>query len=473
MATDTPAEVRQLTIYQIYPRNHGRNGTLVDVTSDLDRIAALGVDAIYLLPVQPIGLLERKGTLGSPFAISDFRAVNPDLGSEQDFIDLVDKAHTVGLKVILDVVYNHTSPDAPLVNEHPEFYHRNGHGQPVTSVPQWADIIDLAHPHDGLTRYLIDSLAVWVDRGVDGFRCDTAALIPVSFWQQARAELAERTPALLWLAESVHVRMVEDRRARGLPTASDAELYTAFDMEYTYDVWPVWQSAVRGTLPVGRYLEMLRWQDGSLPANYAKLRFVENHDNFRIMTFAPTRSQALAWTALTAFLRGPFMIYAGQESAATHWPSLFDRDPIDWGAYELTDFISALVAVKKHPAVRNGEFRILAAEPVVQLAWGALHGPTLGPVSTNPGLYGVFNIAGTSQNVQVQLPDGTYSDVLAGNLVTIAHGQVAAPATAYLLEFTNAFTETPWDSPLLDVFLHVEYMEDPSDDPVGASARED
>jgi alpha-amylase len=165
VAKDTPDDVRSLVIYQVYPRNHGPNGTLSDVTADLSRIAALGVDWIYLLPVQPIGMFERKGALGSPFAISDFRAVNPDLGTEQDFVDLVDGAHAAGLKVMLDVVYNHTSPDSHLLTEHPEFYHRDAHGRPVTSVPQWADIIDLAHPHEGLTRYLIDSLAVWVGRG--------------------------------------------------------------------------------------------------------------------------------------------------------------------------------------------------------------------------------------------------------------------------------------------------------------------
>ena len=161
-------------------------------------------------------------------------------------------------------------------------------------MPAWTDIIDLKHPNLELARYLIDSLALWAGRGVDGFRCDVASLVPVDFWSQARTELAEVRPGLLWLAESPHPTWVAHRRAHGLPTWSDAEMFAAFDIEYSHDLWSIWQAVVTGREPVGRYLEMLRWQDATLPANYAKLRFVENHDQFRIMRFAPTENRARA-----------------------------------------------------------------------------------------------------------------------------------------------------------------------------------
>ncbi len=460
MARDTPPDVRSLVIYQVFPRNYGPTGTLADLTGDLDRIAALGVDVVYLLPIHPIGVVGRKGTAGSPFAISDFRALSPELGTEADFDALIAGAHARGLKVVLDVVFNHTSPDSVLTVEHPEFFHRDAEGNPVSSVPAWTDIIDLKFPDAALSRYLVDSLAIWVRRGVDGFRCDSASLVPMDFWVRARSELAQIKPGLLWIAESVHPVMVEGRRAAGRPIASDAKVFEAFDVTYTWDVWGIWQAAVTGRQPVGRYLEMLRWQEASLPANYAKLRHAENHDNFRIMRFARNRDQALAWTALMAFSRGPLMFYAGQESAARKWPSLFEPDPVDWGTYELTDYLRALAGLKKHPAQREGVPVILADEPCVQMAWGALDGDRLAPVDDGPGLYGVFNVAGEAGPVPVQLPDGEYEDVLTGSRVAVHSGVLPAPQSAVALAYTAPFAVRRWTSDLLDLFLHVEEMGD-------------
>jgi hypothetical protein len=467
MAIDTPLDVRSLVIYQVFTRNYGPTGTFADVTKDLDRIVALGADVLYLLPIHPIGVEGRKGSAGSPYAIQDYRSVSPELGTDEDFDNLVAAAHDAGLKVMIDVVFNHTSPDSVLVREHPEFFHRDAEGKPYTTVPAWTDIIDLAHPSPELTRYLIDSLAIWVRRGVDGFRCDVASLVPVDFWVQARTELAAITPGLLWMAETVHPKMVESRRKDGIATAGDGEMFNAFDIEYMYDIHSPWQVAVLGRQPVGRYLEMLRWQDSTLPGNYAKLRFVENHDQFRIMHFAPSREQALAWTALMACSRGPFMIYAGQESASRKWPSLFEPDPVQWGSYELSDFITACSGLKKHPATRDGQFWVLADEPCVQLAWALLDSSgQLVPVATDAapggrgGLYGVFNVAGTAGDVPVQLPDGDYQDLLGGGVVTVSGGSLPAPAGAVVLEFDRPFQATLWQTPLLDVFLHVEELGD-------------
>jgi len=460
MAFDTPLDVRSLVIYQVFPRVYGPTGRLADVTADVERIAALGVDVLFLTPIHPIGEVGRKGSLGSPYAIRDYRTVHPDLGTDAEFDALVAAAHAAGLRVMIDVVVNHTSPDSVLVAEHPEFFHQDAQGRPYTTVPAWHDVIDLHHPHPELTRYLIDSLALWVRRGVDGFRCDVASLVPTDFWVQARAELAQIRPGLLWLAETVHPSMVEARRAGGLATAGDGEMYGAFDIEYQYDLWSVWQAVVVGDLPVGRFLEMLRWQDATLPGNHAKLRFVENHDQYRIMHFAPSRDQALAWTAIMAAARGPLMIYAGQESAARRWPSLFEPDPVDWGTYELSGFLTALAGLKKHPAVRTGEPWVLADEPCIQLAWGLLADERITPVADGPSLYVVANVSAVSGPVPVQLPDGEYRDLLGGGAVTVVGGIVPAPASAVVLEVSDPYVARRWQTPLLDVFLHVEVLGD-------------
>lgn len=428
MALDTPIDCRHAVIYQCFVRNHGPNGTLADVTADLPRIADLGADVLYLMPIQPIGAEGRKGSLGSPYAISDYRAIDPALGTERDFADLAMAADELGIRIMLDVVFNHTARDSVLVSEHPEFFTTDENGVPISTVPAWTDIIDLAHPNPQLTDYLIDVLKTWVDRGVRGFRCDVASLVPLPFWQSARKAIADHTPDVWWLTESPHPVWVTERREANLPTASDTEMYESFDIAYQYDVWSIWQSVVRGDEPVSRFLEMVRWQGATLPAHANKLRYVENHDNYRIMAFARTRDSAIAWTALMAFLPGPFMIYAGQESAASHWPSLFDPDPIDWGNYELTEFLTALIAATKQ---RTGKFRVVATDPVT-LAW----------VNDRQTLVGFFDIDGSGL---AGLPEGD---------------RLLDTPSAVIIARPGRHDYENMHSPLLDVFMHVETATD-------------
>ena len=303
MATDTPRECHNLVIYEVYVRNHSPEGTFLQVEADLPRIKSLGVDVVWFMPIHPIGQVAHKGTLGCPYSIADYRGINPEYGTCADFARLIQRAHELGMKVMIDVVYNHTAHDSVLVREHPEWFHQDKAGRPVTTVPDWSDVIDLKHGSPGLTAYLIDTLRGWAQFGVDGFRCDVASLVPQEFWVEARREVAKVKPGVIWLAESVHAAFVAYRRWMGLPTISDSELYAAFDLTYVYDIWPIWQAAATGRVAAGRYLEMLRMQDAIYPGNFVKMRYVENHDQARIMAVAKSRAQALAWTAFEAFTK--------------------------------------------------------------------------------------------------------------------------------------------------------------------------
>jgi len=442
MAIDTPYTYRNLVIYEIYVRNHGPNGNFADVEADLPRIRSMGVDVIWFMPIHPIGRVARKGTLGSPYAIQDYREVNPEYGTRQDFFRLIEHAHELGLKVMIDVVYNHTSPDSVLVSEHPEYFHMDDSGKPITHDPEWSDVIDLKYQHPELTAYLIETLQGWVHFGVDGFRCDVASLVPVDFWRQARAGVAEIKPGVIWLAESVHAAYVGQRRRRGLISHSDGEIYSEFDITYDYDIWPIWQRAVRGEVPASRYLEMLRFQDCIYPANFVKMRCVENHDQARIQKLAPSRSQALAWTAFQAFNRGAFLIYGGQEAAAVHTPSLFGGDKIEWGDYELQPFLTKLAAIKKDQALIEGHLVLLDGEPAIQAAW---HHP-------EASLYGVFNASGTAGEVEVQLPDGEYLDLLSETSVFVKDGKTTLPESAIILQYGEPIQLKPIYSELLDFY---------------------
>jgi hypothetical protein len=440
MAQDTPLNYRNLVIYEIYVRNHGPHGTFAEVEADLPRIASLGVDVIWFMPIHPIGRLNKKGSLGCPYSISDYQGVNPEYGTRQDFARLIETAHGLGLKVMIDVVYNHTSHDSLLVLEHPEFFHQDEQGRPVTTVPDWSDVIDLKHPNPQLTAYLIETLQEWARFGVDGFRCDVASLLPQAFWQQARQAVARVKPGVIWLAETTHASFIEGRRRNGLSGLSDSEVYTAFDLAYDYDIWPLWQAAVCGAVPVARYLEMLRFQDAIYPENYVKMRCVENHDNARIMKLAPGLEQAQAWTAFQAFNKGAFLIYAGQEAGAVHTPSLFDIDKVEWGDYPLQPFLAALAKLKKDPALQTGKFLLLEAAPAVQAAWDCPGG----------SLYGVFNTAGESGPVTVRLPDGAYPELLGGGSVRVQGSKMLLPPSAAILRYTASIPLLPVYSELMD-----------------------
>jgi hypothetical protein len=440
MAADTPSSYRNLVIYEIHVRNHGPHGTFADVEADLPRIRAMGIDVVWFMPIHPIGKVNHKGTLGCPYSISDYRAINPEYGTRADFARLIERAHALGLKVMIDVVYNHTAHDSLLVREHPEWFHQDEHGRPATTVPDWSDVIDLKHPNKALSAYLIEMLQGWAEFGVDGFRCDVASLVPQDFWVQARRDVAKVKPGVIWLAESVHAGFVGYRRAMGLTAISDSELYRAFDLTYDYDIWPIWQTAVVGKVPVSRFLEMLRYQDAIYPANFVKLRYVENHDQPRVMAIAPTWAQALAWTAFAAFNKGAFLIYSGQESAVVHTPSLFDVDRIAWGSYELQPFLTLLAHLKKDPAQVSGRFVLVDAEPAIQATW------------YQPGnsLYGVFNVGAARGEVKVRVPDGNYTDLLSSAAVRVQGGRMPIPDTAAILRYSGEIKLEPFYSDLLD-----------------------
>jgi len=425
MANNTSLNTRNLVIYEIYVRNYGPHGTFLDVEEDLERIQSLGVDFIWLMPIQPIGKLNRKGSLGCPYSIVDYRKVNPEYGTIDDFKHLIEKAHANGLKVMIDVVFNHTAHDSVLIQEHPDWFHQDKNGNPISTITEWTDVIDLKHPNPELTRYLIDSLIYWVEIGVDGFRCDVASFLPLEFWLQAREEVARIKTSVVWLAESIPPIFVGVRRRTNLIGMSDSELFRAFDICYDYDIFPVWQSVVQGKLPVSRYIELLRLQECIYPTNYAKLRFVENHDQDRIMQITQSKSSALAWTAFSAFIKGPWLIYAGQESGTTHRPSLFDVDKISWDNYDLSDLISRLAKIKKNPAMTDGNIYWLSDDNVVQATW----------LSNYQGLYGIFNTTGEKKVIKIQVPDGNYKNLISDESIIVEKGMMTAPNTATIFHY--------------------------------------
>lgn len=317
-------------------------------------------------------------------------------------------------------------------------------------VPDWSDVIDLKHPNSDLSAYLIEMIKGWTTFGVDGFRCDVASLLPEDFWVEARSAVAKVKPGVIWLAESVHAAFVENRRYNNFSAISDSEVYSGFDLTYDYDIFSIWPAAVLGKQPVSRFLEMLRFQDAIYPANYAKMRFVENHDQARIMKLAPSREQALAWTAFSAFNRGAFLIYGGQESAETRTPSLFDLDKVEWKGYELSAFLTTLAKLKKDAAQTHGKFVLTAAEPAIQAMWE----------NAGSNLFGIFNVSKNLGKISTNIPDGEYPDILSGQTVQIKDGLISIPEIARVFRVPGTLRDIhPFHSDLLDfsIDMHLAF----------------
>ncbi len=418
MAASTDKNLRNQVMYQIFVRNFSDEGTFLQVIPELDRIKNMGVDIVWFAPIHPIGKISRKGSLGSPYAISDYRKINPEYGSLQDFKDVVDEIHKRGMKCIIDVVYNHTSPDSVLVNEHPEWFYHKQDGSMGNHVGDWTDIVDLDYTNEQLWDYQIETLKMWAEI-VDGFRCDVAPLIPLEFWRRARKEVAAVKKDCIWLSESIDPEFILFMRESNLTALSDSEIFQAFDISYDYDVYGdfVKYATHRGSLQ--SYAEAVSRQEYIYPDNYVKLRFLENHDQPRARFLF---SQPLALRNATAFLffqKGMTLIYAGQEQGISHLPGLFDKDAVDWKNPEnvdLQDFIKKLSDIKKNKVFSEGVYRVNAVgKDTICAEYRVSDKKTIG----------IFALMGDVAVVSVDIDDGIYDNQIDNRKIEVLHGMIS------------------------------------------------
>lgn len=351
-----PAWSRQAVIYQINIRQYSRAGTFKAVQADLPRLKKLGVDILWLMPVQPIGKLNRKGTLGSYYSISDYTAVNPEFGTLADAKGMVAQAHKLGFKVILDWVANHTAWDHAWATAHKDWYKLNAKGdiyavtfnEGQASEEHWDDVVALNYKNEALRDAMIDAMKFWVrETDLDGFRCDVASLVPTDFWVRARKELDALKPMFM-LAES---------------DAIDLHTSGAFDMTYSWDladqVFKMIGKGEAGGPLLKAWLAKQQSPANGYPAHAYRMRFTSNHDfNSWHGTDADLYGDAYQALAVLSFtLPGMPLIYNGQESRLTKKLEFFEKDAIAWKSYELTAFYQQLIALKhKHKALAAGQY---------------------------------------------------------------------------------------------------------------------
>lgn len=424
MARNTGKEYRNQVMYSVYVRNHSEEGNFEGVRRDLGRIKELGVDIIWLMPIHPIGIKGHKGTLGCPYAIRDYRAVNPEYGTLEDFKRLTDEIHALGMKCVIDVVYNHTSPDSWLAENHPEWFFRKKDGQFGSKGGDWSDVIDLDYSHPELWDYQIETLKYWAAM-VDGFRCDVASVVPVDFWLRAREEVEQVRPGCLWLAESVHPGFIKSCRAEGYAAFSDSEVYQAFDITYDYDIFELFQGYLRGEIPLDRYMEAVNRQEYIYPDNYVKLRFLENHDQLRAAFVIPDKLSLRNWTAFLYFQKGMTLLYGGQETGCVHLPSLFDKDTVNFSGESFAGLLKRLYEIKKDSLFAEGAYEVHAMDGDV--VFGSYTGK-------GRRIAGLFGLKGKSALLRVPVPDGCYKNLIDGSTVEIRMGMLSFSGEPIIFE---------------------------------------
>jgi len=348
-ARPSPDWLRSGTLYEIFPRDFSAAGNLAGVTAKLDALGHLGVNVLWLMPIHPIGQKGRKGDFGSPYSIRDYYAIDPNYGTLDDFKKLVTGAHQRGMKVIMDLVANHTAWDSVMMTNK-SFYKQDAAGQVISPDPGWTDVAGLNYANAGLRQYMITMLKYWISEcDVDGFRCDVAWGVPVDFWEQARAELEKIKPDIMLLAEA----------------DKPAYLVRAFDLDYSWKLmWSMNDVLVHGApaTSIRRSWEESRAQ---YPRDALHLRISDDHDETRAIERYGMNG-ALAASALMFTLDGVPLLYNGMEvgdATESADPALFDKLTICWQPHQserppFQSIYHDLIQLRK----RNPAFRTSAVQ---------------------------------------------------------------------------------------------------------------
>ncbi len=343
-----PAWTRNAVIYEINVRQYTPEGTFAALQKHLPRLKGLGVDILWLMPVQPIGKVNRKGTLGSPYSVADYTAINPEYGTEADFKAFVDDAHRQGLKVILDWVANHSAFDHAWITEHRDWYVSRPDGSISNAMDyggketDWTDVAEINYDKPELRRAMIAEMRWWVDSmNVDGFRCDVARGVPPEFWADARRELRSAKPDLFLLAEGE------------IP-----ELHESFHMTYGWELHHLLNEIAQGKKPTSEIDKYFAKQDTLYPEGAYRMYFTSNHDE---NSWQGTEFERMGANHLAAFVvastveGGMPLLYTGQEVSLKKRLRFFEKDTVDWNGPSLASFYRSMFELKEaEEALANG-----------------------------------------------------------------------------------------------------------------------
>lgn len=334
-ALGVPDWLRGETVYEINVRQYSEAGTFAAVRADLGRIRDLGVGVLWFMPIHPIGEAERKGPLGSYYAIRDYRGVNPEFGTAAEWRALVEAAQAMGMRVVMDWVANHTAPDHPWVTERPEFYVRDAAGRPVPPRgTDWVDVVQLDFDRREVWEEQIAAMLYWINEyGIDGFRCDFAKGGPTAFWDEVSARLRAVRPDVWLLSEA----------------ETPQHLARAFHTVYGFDLMHAINAIAAGRASASRLDDELAHAAVSFPAGSSLLVYTSNHDenSWQGTVFERLGGGVEVFAVLTFLWDGVPLIYNGQEAGLDKRLEFFERDPITWRAHPLAEVYRRLTGLRR------------------------------------------------------------------------------------------------------------------------------
>ena len=330
---------RNANIYEVNIRQYTPEGTFKAFSKHLPRLKEMGVDILWFMPIHPVSELNRKGTLGSYYAVQDYKAVNPEFGNMQDFKDLVDEAHKMGMKVLIDWVANHSGWDNVWTKDHPDFYEKDKDGKLVSPF-DWTDVISFDYGNSQMRDSMIDALRFWLtEANIDGYRCDVAGMVPTDFWEDARIEMESIKPVFM-LAED------EDQAAL---------LNSAFDMNYSWKLHKLMNKIAKGENKAKDIWANILWSGTTFPEDAYRMNFTTNHDenswNGTIGERFGNAGHAMAVLSWT--VPGMPLIYSGQEAGLDKRLEFFEKDTINWDNIEYQEFYTTLNSLKANNVAIN------------------------------------------------------------------------------------------------------------------------
>jgi glycosidase len=339
---DAPEWSKNANLYEVNIRQYTPEGTFDAFAEHLPRLREMGVDILWFMPIHPISEKNRKGPLGSYYAVRDYKAVNPDFGTEQDFREMVEKAHNLGMKVILDWVPNHTAFDNVWIEAHPDWYTRNEKGEIIhPKGTDWTDVADLDYDNQEMRAAMTDAMSYWITEfDIDGYRCDVAGEVPNDFWKKNNETLFKLKPVFM-LAE-----------------ADGPSLHEAgFHMTYNWGLHNRMNQLASGKISLAELDAFMKEDTARYGPRAYRMNFITNHDeNSWNGTIGERLGDAADAMAVLAFtIDGMPLIYSGQEAGLDKRLKFFEKDTIDWGEFSKAEFYGRLLQLKnKNQALWNG-----------------------------------------------------------------------------------------------------------------------
>ena len=347
---------KNAVIYEVNIRQYTPEGTFAAFTKEIPRLKTLGVDVLWIMPVQPIGKLNRKGSLGSYYSISNYHEFNPEFGTKEDFIALVNAAHADGLRVILDWVANHTAFDHPWITEHRAYYTLKSDGtisrarDEKGNETDWSDVADLNYDSRDMRASMITEMRWWLDNThIDGFRCDIAGLVPEDFWKEVSDTFRPARPDFFMLAE-----------------ADGPKLHTWFDATYGWELHHLLNDIAQGKKGTEVLTPFFAAQQAAYGDDAYRLNFTSNHDenSWNGSEFERMGENHVPSYVLSATVKNSMpLLYTGQEVSLQKRLRFFDKDTVDWSGKSLAPFYARLFELRHtQPALFNGKWGGLQTE---------------------------------------------------------------------------------------------------------------